>query len=110
MTKAEALALLEYNAQPKDYISKEEFDDTLREGIKANVELDAFTKSLLYNADLTSFMYNNMQYICICIMKQDWHGDWDDESTIYFKQKRMTHEEMVSLMNYTADLQDFDVE
>jgi hypothetical protein len=110
MTKAEALALLEYNAQPNEYISSEEFDRAFREAIESKSDADYFTKSSLYNSEIRSFVYNKMRYTCICIMRQDWTGDWYDDSTVYFKQRQMTHEEMISLMSYIPGLQDFDVE
>lgn len=110
MTKAEALALLEYNAQPSDYITDVEFKTAFKEIINNKEEAQFFNKPLLYGAEVQSFIHNKMQYVCICIMRQDWTGDWYDDSTVYFKQRHMTYEEMLSLMSYIPGLQDFDVE
>lgn len=110
MTKAEALALLEYNAQPHEYITRDEFYDTFKTAKNTNEDINSFVKGLFYGGELQSFIFNKTQYLSICIMKQDWTGDWDEDSVVYFKQKHMTYEEITALMNYTPDLQDFDVE
>lgn len=103
MNKAQAIALLEYNAQKEDYITSEEFSTALHDGINNNKDFKLDNKCLEYSSEVTSFIHNKMQYYCISVIRQHWTGDYDQDSVVYFKQSYSTIEEIVERFSFLSN-------
>jgi hypothetical protein len=95
MTKAEAIALLELNATPEQYITQQEYTSAFK---KCTEDTQVTNDDLSYGGNIISIVVDKFKYSVIAVHKQDWTGDWDTDSVVYVKQPYMTYEEMVSLM------------
>ena len=97
MTKAEALALLELNATPEQYITQQEYYSALR---KCTEDTEVTNDDLSYGGNIVSIVVDKFKYSVIAVHKQDWTGDWDTDSVVYVKQPYLSFEEIQELFGY----------
>lgn len=94
MTKAEAIALLELNATPDQYITEQEYRNAWKDC--TNVELK--NDDTPYGGNVSSIIVDKHKYSLVSVHKQDWTGDWDTDSVVYVKQSYISLEEIKEMM------------
>ena len=96
MTKAEAIALLELNATPEQYITEEEYRNAWKDTANAELKND----DTPYGGNVSSIIVDKHKYSLVAVHKQDWTGDWDTDSVVYVKQHYLSFEEIQELIGY----------
>lgn len=91
MTKAEEIAIQEFNARAYQYITEEEFN-CVEHNCHEKTQLNNL--GIPYGGNILSVTYRKYKYHQVIIHKKEITGEWITDSVVYFKQPFMSPEDI----------------